>query len=370
MKVLHVESGRHLYGGAFQAVTLMRGLTARGIECQLVCRVGAAIAAAGRPHASRVHELAMKGDLDVRTLFRLRALIRSERPDVVHLHSRFGTEIWGALAARAERVAVVHSRRVDNTEPKAWVRIKYRLYDQVVAISEGIRQVLLAEGLAPDHVVCVHSAVETDRYVPDRSAAPAFRAEFGLADTDPVIAIVAQFIPRKGHRTLIDALPRILAEVPRTRVIFFGQGPQEEPMKALVAERGLTDVVRFAGFRNDLPRIVPCLDLVVHPAATEGLGVALLQAASCGVPIVASGVGGIPEVVRDGVTGLLVQPGDVPGLADAVLALLADPARRAACGRAARQHVLDHFSADAMVEGNLAVYRRVLAARATIQARR
>ncbi len=361
MRVLHIESGRHLYGGALQVVMLIEGLAARGVECHLACPVGSAIAAAARPHAAAVHETVMRGDVDVATFWRLRRLIHKIRPDVVHLHSRFGTDIWGAIAARVEGVAVVHSRRVDNTEPRLWVSLKYRLYDKVVAISNGIRDVLLREGLPPAQVVCVHSAVDTQTYRPGRDDMAWFRTEFGLQEGELTVAMVAQFIVRKGHRTLLDALPAVLAVHPRMRVLFFGQGPQEEAMRQLVQERQLGAHVLFAGFRSDMARVLPCLDVVAHPAMTEGLGVALLQTAACGVPIVASRVGGIPEIVQPGATGELIEPGSVDQLTSALLRVLGDEPLRKRYGACARAWIEDRFSAPAMVAGNHAVYEAVLA---------
>ncbi|HET8701920.1 MAG TPA: glycosyltransferase, partial [Nitrococcus sp.] len=125
--------------------------------------------------------------------------------------------------------------------------------------------------------------------------------------------------------------------------------------------RNLDSHVRFEGFRNDLPRILPCLDLLVHPARMEGLGVALLQAAACGLPIVAGRAGGIPEIVRDGVNGLLVEPDDVPALAQALGRLCDDAALRRAFGESGREIALQEFSIDAMVDGNLRVYRALVA---------
>ncbi|MBN4841714.1 glycosyltransferase, partial [Citrobacter braakii] len=122
------------------------GLRAAGVDSVLACPPGSAIAGAATAHA-RVHELPMGGDLDLGLVGRLRRLIRAERPDLVHLHSRRGSDVLGALAARLEGVPVVLSRRVDNPESRAWVVLKYRLHDRIVTISEGIRTVLRAEGV-------------------------------------------------------------------------------------------------------------------------------------------------------------------------------------------------------------------------------
>jgi glycosyltransferase involved in cell wall biosynthesis len=122
----------------------------------------------------------------------------------------------------------------------------------------------------------------------------------------------------------------------------------------------LTDQVTLAGFRDDLPAILPCLDLLVHPALMEGLGIALLQAACAGLPIVAVNAGGMPEAVEDGVTGRLVAPADTAALADALRPLLADPALRRRMGEAGREKMRREFSLERMVAGNLAVYRELL----------
>lgn len=363
MKTLHVEAGTHLYGGGLQVFFLVQGLQARGVEALLVCPTGSAIAVQAREHGLQVHEIAMGGDQDIGLIGRVRALIRAETPDIVHLHSRRGSDVWGALAARLEGVPTVMSRRNDNPEPWGWFHLKYKLYDRVVAISEGIRQVLLGAGLAPDKVVCVHSAVDTLRYRPHRDDINWFRDEFKLAPDELTIAMAAQFIARKGHRTLIAALPAVLAAQPRTRVLLFGQGPEMVAMKKQVERADLRQHVVFAGFRNDLERVLPCIDVMVHPADMEGLGVALLQAAACGLPIVAGRAGGIPEIVRPGVNGELIEPGDVDALSGHLVRLLGDATLRHRYGSAGRALTLAEFSVDAMVEGNLRVYRDVCAAK-------
>lgn len=358
MKVLHIESGRHLYGGARQVLYLMEGLARHGVENLLACPPGAHIAAPARASAT-VFELPMKGDADLGLVARIRRLIAAERPDLVHIHSRRGVDLWGGLAARLAGVPCVLSRRVDNPEPRWIVGLKYRLYDHVIAISEGIRQVLLAEGLAPERVSCVRSAVDATPYLIDYDKAR-FRSELGLGPSTPVAGIVAQLIPRKGHRHLLAALPAVLARHPDLQVLIFGRGPLEAELRQAIDAADLATRVRLMGFRDDLPALLGCLDLLVHPADIEGLGVSLLQAAAARVPIIASRAGGMPEAVRDGVNGLLIAPGDVEGLACAMNRLLDDASLRARMGEAGRQLMLDEFSPQTMCDGNLAIYRRVL----------
>lgn len=362
MKVMHVEAGRHLYGGAQQVAWLIEGLRSRGVDNVLVCPIEAAIAGAVGPNV-RTIQMPMRGDLDAALAWRLAQAIRAERPDLVHLHSRRGADLWGGVAARLAGVACVLSRRVDNPESRALVALRYRLYDRVITISEGIRNVLLAEGLHPDQVVCVRSAVDAAAYLApvERSA---FLREFRLPADALVVGIVAQLIERKGHRHLFAAVDALRVNHPRLQVLVFGQGPLRAELEADAARLALGDIVHFAGFRNDLPRWLGGLDILAHPADMEGLGVALLQASAAAVPIVTTRAGGLPEAVADQVSGLLVEPGDPRALADALHRLLVDEKLRRQMGDAGRQRVLAEFSVSAMVDGNLAVYREVLDRRA------
>jgi glycosyltransferase involved in cell wall biosynthesis len=358
VKVLHVEGGRNLYGGAHQILLLMKGLQARGIQNILVCRVGSALAVAAAPFGE-VISLPMAGDLDVGLIHRLYRVIQRVSPDVVHLHSRIGADVMGGIACRLAGVPVVHSRRVDNPESRLAVALKYRLHDRVIAISKAIGEVLLSEGLPRAKLACVPDAIEITPWLehPERSW---FEETFSLPGGSVVMGVIAQLIPRKGHHLLIEAMPLILRECPDVRVLFFGRGPLEASLKAMIRDRDLTDRVALGGFRDDLQRILPCLDLVVHPALMEGMGVSLLQASCAGVPIVASRVGGIPEAVQEGVTGYLVPPSDVSALAEAIIELLKSPDRRKSMGLSGRQWVENCFSEDRMVDGNLAVYQDLL----------
>ncbi|PQJ96706.1 glycosyltransferase [Chromatium okenii] len=357
MKILHVEAGRHLYGGALQVLYLLRGLAARGHHNLLVCPRGSALAEAAAPVAE-VHPLALHGDADVLMIGRLWRLIRATQPELVHLHSRRGADVFGGVVARLAGVPVIHTRRVDNPEPRWRVALKYRLHDRVIAISEGIANVLIAEGLPAEKLRMVRSAVDWQQDAPacNRNA---IRAQLGVPNDALLLGVIAQLIPRKGHRFLLAALPELLAAHPNLQVKFFGQGALAQELQRQIDAAGLRECVQLAGFRADLAEILTALDVVVHPALMEGLGVSLLQAASAGVPIIASRVGGIPEAVRDGENGVLVPPGDVGALRDAIHALLADSAQRQRFGANGQALMAREFSIDAMVEGNVAVYQEL-----------
>lgn len=358
LTVVHVEAGRHLYGGAQQVAWLLEALADGPVQNILVCPEGAAIAEACAAHA-RVIPMAMGGDTDLRFVARLAKVLRDTDADLVHLHSRRGADVLGGLAGRLCGLPTVLSRRVDNPEPRWAVPLKYRLFDRVITISEGIGVVLGSCGVPPHKLRCVRSAVDVARY--QETADPDwFAAEFGLAPGRRALGVLAQFIPRKGHRYLLEALPPVFERFADVDVLLFGRGPLENALAAALTAPALAGRVHMAGFRTDLERVLPNLYGVVHPAEREGLGVSLMQAAAAGVPVLASAVGGIPEVVHDGITGRLVPPADVPALSDALAALLADPARARAWGEAGRAFVRSECTIAAMAAGNLAVYRELL----------
>lgn len=362
LRVLHVETGRHLYGGATQVLYLMTGLAEVGVESVLVTPPGSGIETAARERGIPVRPVPLAGEGDLRFIPRLRRVMLEEAPHLVHCHSRRGADTLGGVAAAWAGIPAVVSRRVDNPEPPWLALPKYRLFRHVITISEGIRREVLSTGLPPHQVTCVRSAVEVAgwRGPGDRDR---LRSLAGAGDGEPVLVVAAQFIPRKGHRDLLAALPTILDEVrgPAPRVVFLGRGPLEDHLRAEAGRLGVAERVAFPGFVPDLPALLPAADLLVHPATLEGLGVVLLQASAAGVPIVAARAGGIPEVVREGENGLLVPPGDPPALAAAILRVLADPELARRLGEGGRALAEREFTVEAMVRGNLAVYRQVLA---------
>jgi glycosyltransferase involved in cell wall biosynthesis len=359
VRVLHLETGTHVYGGALQVLLLVEGLRQRGVENILAVTEGGEVEGEALARDLPVHALPMAGEADLAFPFRFRSLIRATSPDLVHLHSRRGADTLGAMGARWTGVPLILTRRVDNPEPSWAVQAKYNLFSRVVTISQAIRRVLVEQGVDPEKIRCVPSALDP---TPFENPAPRqyLLDEFGLGTEARVIGMAAQFIPRKGHEVLLRAIPEILKGNPESRFLLFGQGPGHQEVVEQIRKAELEDVVKLPGFRSDLPSLLPRLDLLVHPATMEGLGIILLQAGASGVPVVASVAGGIPEAVVHEETGLLVPPGDAEALASAVLSLLADPARAKAMGDSGRKRVREAFSVDKMVDGNLAVYRELL----------
>ncbi|AWB68256.1 glycosyl transferase [Saccharobesus litoralis] len=357
--IAHIEAGRHLYGGALQVYYLIAELAkSKQYKQVLICPVGSEI---GQKCAGlcQVVEIEMKGDLDLAMTARIRKALLRYEVDICHIHSRRGADIWGLLAAKWAGCQTVLTRRVDNKEPNWLASFKYRRFDFVAAISQGIKHVMLQSVANASQVEVIRSAVDVDTYqvTPQKDW---FCAEFNFSAQDKVIAIVAQLIKRKGHAVLFEAVEPLLAANPNLKVLVLGQGPLREELEQKVKQRNLHQQIIFAGFRNDLPRVLPNLDIVVHPAFAEGLGVSLLQASACGVPIIASRAGGIPEAVIDGVNGFLVEPGEVNALRDKLQCLLADNNLRQQIAMAGRQLMERDYAISVMANRYHEVYQNLL----------
>ena len=359
-RILHVELGRSLFGGADQVLSLMRGIRERNdrFDQYLLSVQGSAIARKVVKSGITVIEISNRGELDFRLFFKMQKVIRARKIDLLHIHSRKGADWWGVMAGSFCQVPVIISRRVDSVEPALLAKWKYKKCAAVVCISSKIREIIASYGLGDTPIKMIRSGVDTLTYTPGRKVS--LPDLFSISQEKMVIGVIAQFIKRKGHRFFLEALPQILAKNPNTHVLFFGSGPLEKSLKLQLRDRGLAQHVTFAGFRKDLPDILASLDLVVHPALKEGLGTALLQASACGVPVVASKVGGIPEIVQPGLNGVLVEAGNATEIASAVNDLLGDVKKRETLSARAVTFAREACSIDAMIDAHIDLYRSIL----------
>jgi len=272
------------------------------------------------------------------------AWCRSIGADIVHTCDLYGN-IFGLPGAVLAGVPVrIGNRREILTGDKSRAqltgqRLAYRAAHAVVANSSAARDQLEMEGVSPSRIRLIANGLDPLRFTP---APP----RPGIAR----IAMVANLRAEKGHDTLLAALPRILERHPEASVTLVGDGPRREPLELLARALGIAGRVRFAGECRDVAPVLRDHDLFVLPSRSEAFPNALIEAMATALPVVATRVGGIPEVVRDGVNGRLVPPDDPGALADTVIALMDDPAAAAALGRAARLDVERHYTIDRMVE--------------------
>lgn len=358
ISVLHIELGRHLYGGAKQVTYLIDALDKDTRFTQhLVCAANSEISQYNFDRCKTL-SIGYNGDTDLIGFKRLLDLVKHIKPNVIHVHSRRGADVWGALAAKFTGIPAVCTRRVDNTESKL-ARFKYREYEAVISISEGVRKVVSKHCEKVKYQGVIHSAVDQEEY-----GQPAdqqwLRSKFNIPQHHFIIANFAQYIPRKGQADLILAMRELTTQFNNLTCLLFGKGSQEEHYKSLIDKYNLHSSVKLCGFTNEVASILPNIDALVHPAYAEGLGVILLQAGISKRAVISTPVGGIPEIIKHKETGLMVSPGDVNGLVQAVSLLIAKPEQKIALGKALHQHVKTHFSIENMAREYAALYHQIV----------
>ncbi|MDX2194298.1 MAG: glycosyltransferase [Gemmatimonadales bacterium] len=293
--------------------------------------------------------------------------LRAAGTDVLHCHDLY-TNILGVPAARLAGVrGVIASRRWLDAAPRPGLHqlngFSSRRADRVLANSRAVAGMSRdLDGIRADRIVTVSNFVDDGAFAPLPAAERAATlARLGVPAGVPVITCVARLAPPKDQRTLVLAAAALAREGRSCHVLLIGDGPQRAALSALAAECGIAAQVTFAGTLTARTNLHGLGDLSCLPTLSEGFPNAVVEAMAAGRPVVASDVGGVPDAIEPGVTGLLVPPADVDALAAALAGLLADPARAAALGAAAAVRARDRFSAPAVVGGLMAVYEALAA---------
>ncbi len=285
------------------------------------------------------------------------------RADVVHNHM-YHAEVIGTLAAlrlaelgqpRPSVVGTVHSSRIRSAEDVALLRQLTPRMDQVIAVSSSIVHKIDAEGRHGAPVNLIYNGIDLQRY-DDLVPCCTLREEYGLPPEGPMVGVVARLEAEKGHPTLLDAWPRVLERFSNATLLVIGEGSRESALKEQAAELGISGSVIFTGRRDDVPAVTKSLDVAVLPSYREAQGLTILEAMALSRPVVASNVGGIPEMIEDGKTGLLVPPHDPSALADAIVRLLVDHPLADTLGRAGHALVHDRFCVELMVRAVESIY--------------
>ncbi len=300
---------------------------------------------------------------DVIATATLAAHLADVRPDVIHNHM-FRAEVVGtkaavALASAGHRrpwvVSTVHSSRVRSCEDQELLRQLTPSMDRLVVVSRAIERKVVEEGRHGAERVLVYNGVDLDRLV-HLEPCCTLREEYGMEPDASLVGVVGRLELEKGHPTLLEAWPLVLERVPRAYLLIVGEGSRQDALHQIAREQGIERHVIFTGRRDDIPAVTAALDVAVLPSYREAQGLTILEAMAMSRPVVASNVGGIPEMVEDGVTGLLVPPHDPPALAAAVSRLLLDHPLADTLARAGHDLVHDRFCVQRMVNAVQELY--------------
>ncbi len=364
LTVLSLNTERTWRGGEGQTLALATGLQRRGHRSVVVAQPGSPMAQRSTEAGLPVQEIRMGGELDPRAIFALRGLFRRERPDIVHMHTSHAHTLgvlasW--LAGHGRRIV---SRRVDFSIYRHAISLsglKYRHgVDRYIAISAAIRNALIQDGVSSARISLVHSGVDPDRFQGGNGERA--RQDLGVPDRAPLVGTLAHFGWHKSLETLVQAAAPIVQAVPEAWVAIVGDGSLRPQLEQERSQSAAASRVLLPGFRSNVADFLAAFDVFVMPSVMEGLCTSILDAFATRVPVVASNVGGIPELVEDEKTGLLAEPKNVESLATAVIRALRDPTSASQRAEQAHAKLMRGFTEDAMVEGNLRIYREVLAA--------
>jgi glycosyltransferase involved in cell wall biosynthesis len=351
--VAHVATASGWRGGEQQVLYLLEGLLRRGLDSVLFTPGPSPLAAAARGAGIPVVPFRARGDLDVAAGWRLRSRLGSD-VDVLHLHTGRAHAVGRLATWRRAGPRVVVSRRVDFPVKGGRLgRVKYAGVDRFIAVSREVARVLVAGGVPPERVRVVHSGVDPRRFAvsPDPQG---LRRELGIPPNSKLVGFVGALAAHKAPEDLVEALSGMPDSV---HAVFAGTGRLAARLRARA--RPLGNRVHFLGHRGDVPRLLRSIDAFCLPSHMEGLGTSVLDAMAAGTPVVAAAGGGIPEMVEDGVSGLLVVPGRPRELAAALERVLGEDVLRRRLIAGGAERVL-RFSADRMAEETIRVYREVL----------
>lgn len=369
ISVVHFTNSNVLGGAEQHLLTLLRGMDRETFRLAVVCPEEVAEGLRSEfPGDVRLIPLSLRHLTDWRAAAQLARLLRELSTDILHSHM-FHSSLFASPIGRLCGVPViVETPHINERWRRGPIkgrfivdRVAGRFVDYYIAVSEANARYLISEkGLEARKVEIIPNSCSVRDFNPDRTAPSDLKRKWNLLDGDPVLVVLARLEPQKGHDVLLEAMPSILGEFPRTHLFLVGEGASRLALEAQTKNLGLQGSVHFTGYRKDVENWLAMADIVVLPSRWEGMPLVAIEALASGRAIVATAVDGTPEVVLDGYCGLVVPPESPAPMAAAIARLLREPALRRIFGQAGRQRALEHFDSSLQVERTETLYLKAL----------
>lgn len=364
MSLFQIDAGKEWRGGQRQSLFLAKELKRRGLPFFFIVQPESPLHQKACEAELPVLPFKMRNEFDLPAILRLAWAMKRKKCLLVHFHDAHSAAVGSVAASLAKVPFRIITRRVDFPLKKNYFsRRKYmKNVDVIIAISEGVKKVLVEGGVDPENVEVISSGIDFSSFEEDSSALTSkdyLHREFSFAVDDYLVGIVAHLADHKGHQYLIQATKILKQQAPKIKTIIVGEGPLSMELDRQAKELDVEDIIFFLGFRKDIPKILSSLDLFVLSSHLEGMGSSILDAMASRLPVVATKVGGIPEVVINGETGLLVPPRNPSALARAILMLYSDKTLASRLGQKGYELVHRKFSAEAMADKVVRLYEKV-----------
>lgn len=358
MHILHTEWSDGAGGQERRILSESVGMQNRGHRITIATGANCWIAGEARRLGLAVEICPMRGKADFKAIRALVSFCRREHVDVIHTHS--GIDSWvGGIAAKFAKVPAVRTRHLFLPLKYNPVNFVHYLFDRFFALGETMRRMLVDEcGFPAEKVLNIPTGIDFSTFVP-RFSRQESRSALGVGDGVFVVLTVAVIRGVKRHDVALRAFKLLHGQYANSLFLIAGEGPMRREMEQLSAELGLADSVRFLGHRTDIADLLHASDVMLLTSRSEAQSQALTQSIGLGVPVVATAVGGVPEVVLHEQTGLLVPPDDPSATAEALLRIANDPAFAKSLGELGKQHALRHYSLTAMLDKTEAVYQEL-----------
>lgn len=366
--ILHIAKMTGVAGTEKHLLTLLPGLKQRRLNMRLLILVeppfpmdayARQMTALGVP----TDQMTIHRDLDLGLFRRLRRYITALNPDAVHTHL-IHADMHGVIAARRAGVRAIFSTS-HNDDPfrKNWSvrRMQRFLWPRItraIAISEAIRRhAIEVEGAPPEKIIMIHHGVDIGELSRDNLVRENMRASLGMPPEAFVFGSVCRLTEQKGLTDALRAFSQFAAQATKAHYIIAGDGPLRSALQSQVESGRIADRVRFLGWRNDAADVMAAFDVMVIPSRWEGFGLVAIEAMAAALPVIATGVSALPEIVADGITGRITPAGDISALARAMLDLYENPENARQMGQNGRLRAQQEFNANRMIDRTLAVYQ-------------
>lgn len=357
--VIHTEWSDGFGGQERRILSEMAGMQARGHRQLLVTRPHARIAEAARALDIPTVTAPFSSRIDLRTIALIAHYVRTEKYQFINTHS--GIDAWvGSFAARWSGARLVRTRHLDLPLKRSWHNFIHDWNDAIIACGSGMRQRLVEGcGFPPDKVFSIPTGINFEALKPDRSISE-IRQSLHVAEHEFLILMLGILRDGKRHDIALQAFAALVAEGRPVRLVIAGDGPVRQRVEKFAADLGVSSHIQFLGDRTDVANLFSCADCALLTSESEGVPQAVTQGMGLGVATIATRVGGVPELISDEQSGLLIPAHDVAAAAGALRILMDDPDLRQRLGRAGQQHVLKHFSLPGMLDATEALYERLL----------